>query len=372
MLLQYALVFSFQFPVHPGNSIAGAADSIKKDKNGLDSGKQSYRPPTGWSMKRPSPTFSPNVDHLDAAASQRPAPTIQPLVTKPTEVKTNALPNVTPPSRELIPPFTPPTTEASSEEFQIDARMKAAEDPVFTFIKRFDPNAPATPKNRDTAMTRTEIIDLNKHLPDGQVSSEEDRTPRKNKDFTNRDNKVHDDNDKSRFDSVNSKATTPPVNGAGVSLPEKVLVPPKSEFSNAPSSTVGPPIYYEWKWAVPAFDLEPPKLGNETNTTTVTPQPRLLQGKSPFRDVTRPTPPDNDPTPAPRNVEYNISSYFVPDYVFPLDKPHPGYEGDDAQTSFKVKVAREGRSSFGENPACPHCHPAYLKEGTCEPCIVKR
>lgn len=327
-------------------------------------------------MKRPNPTFSPNVDNLEVAASQRPIPTVTPLLTRPTEasikIKTS---NVTPPSRELVPPFTPPTTEASSEEFQIDARMKAPEDPVFTFIKRFDPNAPATPKTRDTAMTRSEIIDLNKHLPDGQVSSEEDRAPRKNKDFANRNNRVQDDNNKgfieeNRFDSVNTKASTPNVNG--VPVPEKVLVPPKSKFSNSPTTTVGPPIYYEWKWAVPAFDLEPPKQGNETNTTAVTPQPRLSQGKSPFRDVTRPTPVDENPTPAPTNVEYNISSYFVPDYVFPLDKSHPGYESDDAQTSFQVQVAREGRSSFGENPLCPQCHPAYLKQGSCEPCIVKR
>lgn len=365
----------FQYPLHPGNSIVGVADSINADKNGLDSGKNNYRPPTGWSTKRPSPNFSPNVDNLVVAASQRPTPTIQPLVTRPTEANINTgVTNVTPPSRELVPPFTPPTTE-SSEEVQIDARMKAPEDPVFTFIKRFDPNSPDTPKTRDTAMTRTEIIDLNRHLPEGQVSSEEDRTPRKKKNFSNRNNKVQDDNDKSfteekRFDTVNIKSTTPA--DESVSVPDKVLVPPKSEFSNSPTTTVGPPIYYEWKWAVPAFDLELPNQGNDTNTTSAIPQPKSSQGKSPFRDVTRPTRPAEDHTPAPKNVEYNISSYFVPDYVFPLDKPHPGYENVDAQTSFKVQVAREGRSSFGENPACPQCHPAYLKPGSCEPCIVKR
>lgn len=252
---------------------------------------------------------------------------------------------------------------------QIDIRMNIP-DPVVTFINRFDPNSTDKPIS-DTAMTKTEIINLNKQLPDPQASSEEDRAPRRNKNFSNK-NTVQDRNDKSSSDQSKfdiTKGTTP----NGIHIPDNVLLPPKSEFSDSPTTTVGPPIYYEWKWAVPAFDLEPPKQGNDTKTNStlfqIKPQ---SQGRSPFRDVTRPTPPAEDPTPAPKNVEYNISSYFVPDYVFPLDKPHPGYENDAAQTSFQVQVAREGRSSYGENPACPQCHPAYLKPGSCEPCIVRR
>ena len=230
-------------------------------------------------------------------------------------------------------------------------------------------------------MSRSEIIDINGQLPAGPANSEEDRTPRKHKNFGNSFNTFGADNDKSfsegtRFDSVNTKPKAADeeveqtkTKNNGVPEPEKVLLPPKVDNAVIPSTTVGPPIYYEWKWAVPAFDLIPPKESNKTNSTNVL-QTRSIQGKSPFSSVTRPEP--KTTTPEPSNTEYNISSYFVPDYVFPLDKAHPGYESDNAETSFQVRVARPGRQSFGENPKCPQCHPAYLKEGTCEPCIVKR
>lgn len=224
-------------------------------------------------------------------------------------------------------------------------------------------------------MTRTEILDINKQLPEGQVSSEEERAPRKNKNFnSNSNNAVRTDKksatERSRFDNVNIKPTQAPES-SGVSEPDRELVPPKSEYSQLATTTEGPPIYYEWKWAVPAFDLELPKLGNETNTTSIL-KPRATQGRNPFRDVPKPTPADIEPTPESKNTEYNISSYFVPDYIFPLDKSHPGYDNDDAQTSFQVGVARPGRASYGENPACPQCHPAYLNPGSCLPCIVRR
>lgn len=359
----------------------GIADSISKDGNsGLDSAKQNYRPPSSWSTKRPTSSFGShtddNIDNKDdedsiaGAASQRPGPTIGPLSNKkPTSTKTfnTGNPNVIIPSRELSPPLPPPTTETNSEEFHIDARMK--EDPVVNFIKRFDPNSP---DSLNTSMTRTEIININKQLPEGQVSSEEDRSPRKTKNFNSNFNNVLRNDKKSfiegsRFDNVNIKPTQS-FDSKSVPEPDRELVPPKTDYSQVATTTVGPPIYFEWKWAVPAFDLEPPKISNDTSTLKT----RATQGKSPFRDVPKPTPADIQPTPEPKNTEYNISSYFVPDYVFPLDKPHPGYESDDAQTSFQVGVSRPGRASYGENPACPHCHPAYLNPGSCEPCIVKR
>lgn len=249
--------------------------------------------------------------------------------------------------------------------------MGEVQDPVFQFIKRFDPNSPDSHK---TSMTRTEIIDLNKLLPEGQISSE-DITTKKIKPKNNFNN-LQTNNDKTfnegtRFDNVNTKPTSP-TQESSIPIPDRVLLPPKTNFSQLDTTTVGPPVYYEWKWAVPAFDLEPPKAGNETsqNVTNVTPRSNT-GGRSPFRDVTRPTIAPEDMTPKPQNTEYNISSYFVPDYVFPLDKAHPGYENDEAETSFQVKIPRAGRS-FGENPDCPQCHPAYLNPGSCEPCVVKR
>ncbi|XP_028168063.1 uncharacterized protein LOC114358330 isoform X1 [Ostrinia furnacalis] len=364
-----------RYPVHPGNSIVGIADSISSsNNNGLDSAKQNYRPPTGWStgtgvqfgLKR-DPT---DQDHLAGAASQELTPTFQPTPEVQDDNQNNKIPT---PSKYFQPPIPDTTT---TEYPDIDIRTKS-DDPVYKFIKRFDPSSPDSIK---TAMSRSEIIDLNKHLPEGQVSSEEDRTPRKNKDVGNF-NKLDKDNDKgvtegTRFDSINSKPTpTEPTvsvrDNPAVPTPDRILLPPKLDFSEQPSTTMGPPVYYEWKWAVPAFDLEPPKESNVTvNNTQV--QGKTVRGRSPFSDVTRPTPVTVDPTPSNINTEYNISSYFVPDYVFPLDKPHPGYEDENAQTSFQVKIARTGRSSYGENPACPQCHPAYLEPGTCEPCIVNR
>lgn len=253
-----------------------------------------------------------------------------------------------------------------------------SEDPVYKFIKRFDPNSPDSHK---TAMTKTEILNLNDHLPAGQSSAEDERTPRRNKDTGNNVNNLQNvgkrPSEGSRFDSVNLKPSSPiqPINPNNrfnnIPSPGRELLPPKSDFSEQPSTTMGPPIYYEWKWAAPAFDLELPKESNSTDNPS--PQgKRNTGGKSPFSSVTRPTPADLDPIPPTKNTEYNISSYFVPDYVFPLDKSHPGYEHEGARTSFQVSVERPGRSSYGENPACPHCHPAYLNPGSCEPCIVKR
>ncbi|KAL4709626.1 hypothetical protein ACJJTC_007357 [Scirpophaga incertulas] len=408
-----------KFPIHPGNSIVGIADTISNvNNNGLDSAKQNYRPPTSWKtgtvvkhhgishynnkyadhsdQEDSIKDHDGNSDHhnhsihdnLTGAASQEPSPTVQttPEINNHNYQHTNVptpSPILTPPnskpfSQDFKPSLPDYTTESDSEEYDIDIRMKTSpEDPVYNFIKKFDPSSPNSHK---TVMSRTEIIDLNKHLPNGQVSSEEDRTQVKNKggnDF----NKLND-NDKSfteesKFDTVNLKPapteSTPSIHDAAsdsVPIPARDLLPPKKEFSDHPSTTMGPPVYYEWKWAVPAFDLEPPKPDNGTAIRTNETRTKNIRGRSPFSDVTRPTPVTVDPTPS--NVEYNISSYFIPDYVFPLDNPHPGYEDEDAETSFQVKIGRKGRASFGENPACPQCHPAYLKPGSCEPCIVKR
>ncbi|XP_041979874.1 probable serine/threonine-protein kinase DDB_G0276461 [Aricia agestis] len=280
------------------------------------------------------------------------------------------IPNVAVPSRELSPPVLPTTTTAAtSEEFQIDVRMKPAADPVVKFINRFDPNSP---DSLNTSMTRNEIININKHLPVGQPGSEEERTPRKNKNFGNSFNNVQTDKKKgapenSRADTINTKSNAEgeDVFGNDPNAPSRELLPPKFDVTPLVTTTMGPPIYYEWKWAVPALDLKPPKISNVTYVNTTEPE-RIERPRYRPRSTTE------EPDLKTQNVEYNISSYFVPDYVFPLDGSHPGYEGDHAQTSFQVEISRPGRSSFGENPACPHCHPAYLDPGSCEPCVVQR
>ncbi|CAG4993401.1 unnamed protein product [Colias eurytheme] len=354
-----------KFSIHPGNSIVGIADSLSSaNNNGLDSDKQNYRPPSSWStgtgVRSTTPRYIDN-DNDDILA--------QP--TRHTPVKET--PKIQPPSKELNPPFLP-SPGSNDGAGQLDIRMEP-EDSVYNFIKRFDPNSPDT-RTTGTSMTQAEILNLNQHLPAGQASAEEDRTPRKNKNNDKNFNFVKLDNKKgskteSRFDSVNSKVksqdtqTTPSTQH--IPEPSRDLLPPKKDFPTlGMTTTMGPPIYYEWKWAVPALELEPPKFSNFTNVTNV---PQKSQGKRPF-SAPRTTPATVDLTPS--NTEYNISSYFVPDYVFPLDNPHPGYGDDEAQTSFQVEVSRAGRSSYGENPNCPQCHPAYLEPGKCEPCVVKR
>ncbi|XP_049872494.1 uncharacterized protein LOC126371259 [Pectinophora gossypiella] len=379
-----------KYESHPGNSIVGIGDSLSSaNNNGLDRDKPSYRPPTSWSTHRPRTPPKQDLNEEDiitGAASQRPSPTVQSTppdrdFTHNTGSQNTGFPNVTPtpPPQHLVPPFAP-TTEAS-EEMDIDVRMKDDDDRVVKFIRRFDPNSPDSIK---TAMTRSEILNVNAQLPAGQSSAEDDRTPRRNKNVGNDFNRVENDKkgfvEASRFDTINTKPEPTEATLSSdskfshIPTPAADLVPPKTDSETSSvgtTTTVGPPIYYEWKWAAPAFDLEPPKESNETN---VVQGKRNISGdgRSPFRSVTRPPPPDLEPVAPTKNSEYNISSYFVPDYVFPLDKEHPGYEDEHAHTSFQVEVARPGRTSYGENPACPHCHPAYLEPGSCEPCIVKR
>ncbi|XP_023935669.2 uncharacterized protein LOC112044157 [Bicyclus anynana] len=397
-----------KFPFHPDNSIVGISESISSE-NDLDSDKHNYRPPTSWSMKtkRPAPVagIDTNEDNLNfnILKPKRRDPVINIDTNEDQFDFNNEKPRFKPsfkdtnnkkevvfkqpaseqtfeanrirqsvkvpvPSKELVVPL-PPTSDSESEEYELDLRVKT-EDPVYNFIKRFDPNSPDSIK---TTMTRSEIIDLNKHLPDAQVSSEEERTPRKNKNFGNNVNVLQNDKKKSfsdstRVEKVNEKPDiNTESNDNSVIVPSKELQPPKNDITPIVSTTMGPPIYYEWKWAVPAFDLEPPKLSNETKVNTTKP---VKPVKRPFSDNVRTTPKSVDVKTS--NTEYNISSYFVPDFVFPLDRPHPGYDDESAQTSFQVEVSRPGRASYGENPDCPQCHPAYVNPGTCEPCIVKR
>ncbi|KAJ2951291.1 hypothetical protein O0L34_g5693 [Tuta absoluta] len=375
---------------HPGNSIVGIGDSLSSaNNNGLDSDKINYRPPTGWSTKKPANNQVVNnreeEEALTGAASQTPRPTLQTTPDKFTQNTGRPTVTPTPPSKYFQPPPAPTTETPSSEGFDIDIRMDNSSDEVVNFIRRFDPNSPDSIK---TAMTKTEILNLNSHLPAGQSSAEDERTPRRNKNTGIEFNSVQNNNKKnffepSRFDTVNTKPAPSQATVAtesrfnNVPTPVTDLLPPKDDSQTSSvgtTTTVGPPIYYEWKWAAPAFDLKPPKASNATNSTSTAQEKRNIagNGRNPFVSVTRRPQPDDEPVAPTKNTEYNISSYFVPDYVFPLDNGHPSYEGPDAHTSFNVEIARPGRSSYGENPACPHCHPAYLNPGSCEPCIVKR
>lgn len=205
----------FQFFIHPGNSIVGIADSISNN-NDLDSDKQNYGPPSSWSTgigyrsttpRSINKQFNSNNDLSTDFTSNGFATkqnngdniifqtTIQTPVTETT---------IAPPSQDLSLPFLPKSNDGAN---QLDIRMKD-KDPVYNFINRFDPNFPDT--NLGTAMTKSQILDINKQLPSGQASSEEDRSPRVNKNFSNHFNSVRNEKNKGEADqsrnyTINSK-----------------------------------------------------------------------------------------------------------------------------------------------------------------------
>ncbi|XP_055688504.1 uncharacterized protein LOC129793004 [Lutzomyia longipalpis] len=186
-------------------------------------------------------------------------------------------------------------------------------------------------------------------------------------------------------------------------LPSRELLPPRPDVrKHDDATTEGPPIYYEWKWAVPAYVLEPPKPLNDTAATaasrkqqgTAAPIPdkfahnpflsRAFQGKGgPSSSERSPTPRafsaanNKGSTDKPKQQEpandYNElkKTLLIPDFEFPLEKDvRPGFDQKEARNSFQLVIpTKSDKPWYGENPKCPDCHPAYLQPGTCEPCI---
>lgn len=166
----------------------------------------------------------------------------------------------------------------------------------------------------------------------------------------------------------------------GFPTPFKDLLPPKLDYLDIASTTMGPPIYYEWKWAAPAFDLEPPSPSNDNGDTTNT-KDSTKDGRPAFalpRSTTqKPEASLLVTTPSKKAGDSTLAPYFIPDYVFPLDKEHPGYEEDDAMTSFQVRIPHSADKKsdhpyYGENAQCPECHPSFVVPGTCKPCVMIR
>lgn len=161
------------------------------------------------------------------------------------------------------------------------------------------------------------------------------------------------------------------------------LLPPKFEYSEIASTTMGPPIYYEWKWAPPAFDQEPPSPTNDratpvTNTGTKEGRPDFALPRSTTQRSITTQRSASDQNTSEGTDNFKLAPYFIPDYVFPLDKEHPGYEEDGAMTSFQVRIpqsiSRDGSDHpyYGENAQCPQCHPSFVVPGTCKPCVMIR
>lgn len=191
-------------------------------------------------------------------------------------------------------------------------------------------------------------------------------------------------------------------------IPEPIdgLQPPHTYFKTYDDSTTeGPPIYYQWKWAIPAFVLEPPKLND--------PVAKQTKGKSFTVEVVEQFKSINLFSSAAENphtarsigerttanagnesaVKYNQDffkkpikhpehnylelkkSLSIPSFDFPLEADgRSGLSNADALNSYQLKIpaiVNTDQSWYGENKECPECHPAFLQPGTCEPCIKR-
>uniref|UniRef100_A0A336MMM2 CSON003794 protein n=1 Tax=Culicoides sonorensis TaxID=179676 RepID=A0A336MMM2_CULSO len=154
------------------------------------------------------------------------------------------------------------------------------------------------------------------------------------------------------------------------------LLPPfEKEIFHDVATTVGPPIYYEWKSQVPASELLPPFENEQQELDNFAAHSQATRSVS-----------GRDSTSFQNALEKLIKSnwtelrtiHSIPEYNFPLDREEfrTGYDNSERVNSFLLKIpdhnALNGREWYGENPKCPDCHPSFLKPGLCTPCIKIR
>lgn len=258
------------------------------------------------------------------------------------------------------------------------------------FIKRFNPNEESTSTETQTTeetqsprsfnrgfeiQTSSEtaaFVPINNQIPDSSpktISIESSKQPISRGKILNQQTNTVQENEGS-INAITSNDFPKPFND---------LLPPKLEYSDVASTTMGPPIYYEWKWAAPAFDLEPPSPSkDDADTSNVNDSTK--DGRPDFalpRSTTQKPEASLLVTPNKKDNNSTLAPYFIPDYVFPLDKEHPGYEEDGAMTSFQVRIPHSADKKsdhpyYGENEQCPECHPSFVVPGTCKPCVMIR
>ncbi|XP_029727930.1 mucin-5AC-like isoform X1 [Aedes albopictus] len=191
-----------------------------------------------------------------------------------------------------------------------------------------------------------------------------------------------------------------------VPTPANDLLPPKKEYVFYDDATTkGPPIYYQWKWSIPSFGLEPPldaplsdeeKLLTQLNPAAQDLPDSNREHNQTARSISSETgnAGENPPTSNAiaeankRKIQPPTHNYLelrkqlaIPDFTFPLESAGTAqsiYEQDGAVNSFQIKIPAYARSDddsrawYGENAKCPQCHPAFMRPGTCEPCIKIR
>ncbi|XP_058822361.1 mucin-2 [Topomyia yanbarensis] len=190
-----------------------------------------------------------------------------------------------------------------------------------------------------------------------------------------------------------------------IPTPSNEILPPRKDYVYYDDATTqGPPIYYQWKWSIPSFGLDPPL------DAPLTDEEKLLSQLNPAspeyssdsnrehnqtaRSISSETGNlgENQPTSIAQTNKHRIQppthnylelrkSLAIPDFTFPLESesgPRGTYEHDGAVNSFQIRIPSYARSNdsrtawYGENAKCPHCHPAFLRPGSCEPCVKIR
>ncbi|XP_058447342.1 putative mediator of RNA polymerase II transcription subunit 26 [Malaya genurostris] len=191
-----------------------------------------------------------------------------------------------------------------------------------------------------------------------------------------------------------------------VPTPSNEILPPKKDYVFYDDATTqGPPIYYQWKWSIPSFGLDPPldapltdeeKLLSQLNPTSAeNSSDSSREHNQTARSISSETGNlgENQPSSSlvqlnKRRVQPPAHNYLelrknlaIPDFTFPLESevgPRNIYEHDGAVNSFQIKIPSYARSDdsnttwYGENAKCPHCHPVFLRPGSCEPCVKIR
>uniref|UniRef100_A0A182P7C5 Chitin-binding type-2 domain-containing protein n=1 Tax=Anopheles epiroticus TaxID=199890 RepID=A0A182P7C5_9DIPT len=222
-----------------------------------------------------------------------------------------------------------------------------------------------------------------------------------------------------------------------VPKPANDLEPPYKEYVFYDDATTqGPPIYYQWKWSVPSFGLDPPgleapaapqaagtagvegtldsllppvssrKVDNETADDQLSAQlnpashehlphdggrehnqtARSISSETGNLGENRVEVENKLVLPLPQHNYLQLRQQFaIPDFTFPLDGAAKGgqYANVEAVDSFQVKIPSDAssrgsapgagaRTWYGENARCPECHPGFLRPGSCEPCVKIR
>lgn len=162
-----------------------------------------------------------------------------------------------------------------------------------------------------------------------------------------------------------------PLLSNSIQAPSLQILPPFEELIRHDEVTLGPPIYYEWKAQMPSLDILPPFLDSELKDDTLTAHSQTTRSISSANN-------ENSLESALKNLmKTNYAElqdkFSIPNFDFPLESEveRTGYENSNALNSFQLKIPRDVAKIewYGENSACPECHPAFVKPGSCEPCV---